>query len=156
MNRLACSSIRTDSVFGWEEASLLPRGRFRPRWEDALLPWEQTSSPRPVPPIASPDRESDGRQRNLERAHCEYLNVGYPPDFDRIAREQFDRAITRQMLLAPRRLRVARLLASGLDNKEIATRLSVSVDCVKKHVDVLTEKSEVDRRTKIALWFVGL
>ncbi|HXM12622.1 MAG TPA: LuxR C-terminal-related transcriptional regulator [Terriglobales bacterium] len=113
----------------------------------------------PAPPglqTPSPVPESDCPKVELEKAHCEFLKVSYPPAFDRIGKEQFDSAIKRQTLLTPRQLQVARLVASGFDNGEIAAQLDITTDGVKKHLEAVMQKSSLDRRTKIAQWFVGL
>lgn len=95
-------------------------------------------------------------KQDLERAHGEFLEVGYPPDFDRMGKEQFDRAAMRRRLLAPRQLEVASLVAEGMNNKEIAQRLGIGEDCVKKHIAAAMRKANVDRRTKLARWLLGL
>jgi DNA-binding CsgD family transcriptional regulator len=107
-------------------------------------------------PIPSLGHESGSRRQDLERAHCEFLNVDYPPAFNQIGKEQFDRAIARQMLLTDKQLDVARLVASGFDNGEVAAQLGITVEGVKKHVAAVMRKSKVDRRAKIVRWFVGL
>jgi DNA-binding NarL/FixJ family response regulator len=86
----------------------------------------------------------------------EFLNVDYPPAFNQIGKEQFDRAVARQMLLTDKQLEVARLVASGFDNGEVAAQLGITVEGVKKHVAAVMRKSKVDRRAKIVRWFVGL
>ncbi len=44
-------------------------------------------------------------------------------------------------------MEVLTLIAGGLSNKEIATRLNVSPNTVKTHVARVLEKLEVSRRT---------
>jgi DNA-binding NarL/FixJ family response regulator len=95
-------------------------------------------------------------KQELEREHCKFLKVNYPPAFDHMGKEQFDRAINRQMLLTPRRLQVARLIASGLDSKEIAAQLDITTGGVKKLVEAVMLKAGVDRRAKLLRWFIGL
>jgi DNA-binding NarL/FixJ family response regulator len=95
-------------------------------------------------------------KEELEREHCEFLGVIFPPAFDRVGKDQFERAIERQVILAPQQLKVARLVARGLTNKEIGTQLNFTEDGAKQHVEALMLKANVDNRTKLAQWFVGL
>jgi DNA-binding NarL/FixJ family response regulator len=71
-------------------------------------------------------------------------------------REQLDRAAMRRRLLTPRQLEVVSLVAEGINNKEIATPLGIGEEGVKKHVAAVMRKVNVDRRTKLARWFLGL
>jgi DNA-binding CsgD family transcriptional regulator len=60
------------------------------------------------------------------------------------------RAIETQALLSTREIEVAGLAAAGLANKEIATRLSVSVRTVENHLQRVYEKLGVARRADLA------
>ena len=60
------------------------------------------------------------------------------------------RAIQTQALLSSREIEVAALAAAGLANKEIATRLSVSVRTVENHLQRVYEKLGVARRADLA------
>ncbi len=74
-----------------------------------------------------------------------------------MGKEQFDRAIERQMLLkSTRQLEVARLVALGIDNGEIAAQLGIATDTVKKRVEAMMSIAGVDRRAKLLRWFMGL
>jgi DNA-binding NarL/FixJ family response regulator len=95
-------------------------------------------------------------KQELEKEHCEFLKVSHPPVYDRIGEEQFDRAIKRQLLLTPRQFEVARLVALGFESKEIAAQWGISEDGVKKPLTEVMRKANVDSRTKVAQWFVGL
>src|ERR1017187_1901637 len=95
-------------------------------------------------------------KQELEKEHCKFLKVSHPPAFDRMGKEQFDRAIERQRLLTPRQLEVARLVALGVENKEIAAQLRITEYCVKKHLAAVMPTAGVDGLTKVAQWFVGL
>lgn len=53
----------------------------------------------------------------------------------------------RTLGLSAREMEVLTLIAGGLSNKEIATRLNVSPNTVKTHVARVLEKLEVSRRT---------
>lgn len=51
--------------------------------------------------------------------------------------------------LTIRELEIARLIESGLSNKEIARALSIALPTVKNHVHSILEKLQVDRRSKV-------
>jgi DNA-binding NarL/FixJ family response regulator len=53
--------------------------------------------------------------------------------------------------LSPRELEVARLVANGYSNREIATVLVVGEDTVKKHVSHALAKLGLHNRTELAL-----
>lgn len=55
--------------------------------------------------------------------------------------------------LSPKELEVARFIADGLSNQEIATRLVLSVTTIKTHVGRILTKLEVDNRGKAAEWY---
>ncbi len=50
--------------------------------------------------------------------------------------------------LTPRELEVLRLIAAGLSNQEICTRLFLALDTVKGHNRRIFEKLQVQRRTE--------
>jgi DNA-binding NarL/FixJ family response regulator len=52
--------------------------------------------------------------------------------------------------LTPRETEIARLIAQGLSNKQIASRLSIEFATVKNHVHNILEKLEVERRADAA------
>jgi ATP/maltotriose-dependent transcriptional regulator MalT len=53
-----------------------------------------------------------------------------------------------QLNLSKREMEVLQLMADGLSNQEIATRLFLSLNTVKTHSSRLFEKLEVERRTQ--------
>ena len=53
--------------------------------------------------------------------------------------------------ISPREREVARLVADGLSNKDIADRLHISLGTVKDHVHRILEKTQCANRTKLAL-----
>lgn len=55
--------------------------------------------------------------------------------------------------LTPRERGIAALIAEGLSNKEIATRLGIELCTVKNHVHHILEKLHVNRRTQAAARF---
>ncbi len=54
-------------------------------------------------------------------------------------------------VLTPREREVLHLLVEGLTNREIATRLSVSIETVKSHVHHIMQKMHVSDRTSLAV-----
>lgn len=55
-------------------------------------------------------------------------------------------------LVTPRELEIIRMIASGLRNKEIAARLSISEGTVKIHLHHIYEKLNVDGRVALLLY----
>lgn len=55
--------------------------------------------------------------------------------------------------LTPRELEVARHVAAGLDNAEIAKRLSLSRATVASHIAKILRKLGSTSRVQIAVWF---
>jgi DNA-binding NarL/FixJ family response regulator len=53
--------------------------------------------------------------------------------------------------LTPREMDVLRLLAQGLPNRKIATRLSINERTVKYHVSAILAKLEVANRTEAVM-----
>ena len=56
------------------------------------------------------------------------------------------------MLVTPRELEIVRMVATGLRNKEIATRLSITEGTVKLHLHHIYEKLEVDGRLALLVY----
>jgi DNA-binding NarL/FixJ family response regulator len=56
-------------------------------------------------------------------------------------------------VLSPKEMEVAHLIADGLSNQEIATRLVLSVTTIKTHVSRILAKLQVDNRGKAAEWY---
>lgn len=82
---------------------------------------------------------SEGRRLNLEQARAAAFGEpgGQPPGVDGLSR---------------RELEVAGLVSEGLANKEIATRLYLSVRTVESHVRHALAKLALDNRTQLATW----
>ena len=58
--------------------------------------------------------------------------------------------------LTPREQNVASGLMCGLENKEIASKMSISHETVKKHLDNMMLKANVDNRSKLLRWCLGI
>ena len=54
--------------------------------------------------------------------------------------------------LSPRELEIARLIASGSSNREIAETLFVSIKTIETHVQHIFRKLQVKNRAEIAVW----
>ena len=74
--------------------------------------------------------------------------------FSQVARG--DQAIDPAEVLSPREREVARYLALGLSNKEIASRLVIELPTVKHHVHSVLRKLRVRRRAEVPALFGGL
>jgi DNA-binding NarL/FixJ family response regulator len=99
--------------------------------------------------IAIDDSLSDDERRSLAQqamAHCEQMQT-------EIIELLVQPAPERTRLLAqltPREREVADLIAEGLNNKEIALRLTISEGTVKTHVGHVLEKLQVKQRAGVA------
>lgn len=69
-------------------------------------------------------------------------------------RNQFLRGATRQRELTNREEQVIRLIAQGYANKEIASKLEISVKTVESHKTNVMEKLELNSRTEIVRYAV--
>ncbi len=56
-------------------------------------------------------------------------------------------------LLTPRENQVLELVAQGLTNKEIATRLVISENTVRSHLRFILDKLHMNNRVQAALWY---
>lgn len=68
--------------------------------------------------------------------------VSVPPQRDALA------------ALSERELEVVRLVAEGLSNKEISTRLSLSDKTVKNHISHILAKMNLTARTQVAVYAI--
>ena len=59
------------------------------------------------------------------------------------------------MALTPRELEVADLVAQGLTNREVASRLFLSERTAQNHVQHILDKLDLPNRSQIALWARG-
>lgn len=57
-------------------------------------------------------------------------------------------------ILTRRELEVAGLVALGLGNKHIATRLGIKVSTVKNHITSINKNLGCETRVGIAVWYV--
>jgi DNA-binding NarL/FixJ family response regulator len=58
------------------------------------------------------------------------------------------------MLLSPRELEIAGLIAEGLSNKEICERLFLTNGTVRNHISTILEKTGLEHRTQIAVQYL--
>jgi len=59
-----------------------------------------------------------------------------------------------EMLLSPRELEIAGLIAEGLSNKEIGEKLFLSNGTVRNHISAILEKTGLEHRTQIAVYYL--
>jgi len=59
-----------------------------------------------------------------------------------------------EMLLTPRELEIAELIAEGLSNKEIGEKLFLSNGTVRNHISTILEKTGLEHRTQIAVCYL--
>ncbi len=59
-----------------------------------------------------------------------------------------------KMLLSPREMEVAGLIAEGLSNKDICERLFLTNGTVRNHISTILEKTGLEHRTQIAVHYL--
>ena len=59
-------------------------------------------------------------------------------------------------VLSAREMEVARLVAAGMTNREIAAELTIAPKTAAAHVEHIRTKLGVSRRAQIAAWVAGL
>lgn len=72
-----------------------------------------------------------------------------------LARDRERRAATANWQLTPREWEVADLAARGLTNRQIAERLCIGVDTVKKHLSRVLPETACASRTQLAVRFAA-
>src|SRR6202000_789207 len=139
----AVSTADGDEVFGALSAALACQFG----WVDVVVVAEE------FPPgvrLSVADESTVGdRERDLMACLSRYLRPWLRDHFA-AAREQRDRG-----LFTGRESEVAGLIAQGLSNLQIARRLSVNVDTVKKHLLRAMDKAQCTNRTQLALFVLG-
>ena len=90
----------------------------------------------------------------IRQVHAGDLVVDHRTVVKALERAVRQEAGTRRVtdLLTPRELEVVRMVASGLRNKEIASRLAISEGTVKIHLHNTYEKLDVDGRLELTLF----
>lgn len=59
-----------------------------------------------------------------------------------------------KLLLSPREMEIAGLIAEGLSNKDICERLFLTNGTVRNHISTILEKTGLDHRTQIAIHYL--
>ena len=62
--------------------------------------------------------------------------------------------VPKDVTLTPRELKVVNLVAQGMGNREIATRLKVSQRTIESHVSNMLNKTQLSNRTELARWAI--
>lgn len=78
-----------------------------------------------------------------------------PPAAEQLARHRSRQASRGDWALTPREWDVADLAAQGLTNRQIATRLFIGVDTVKKHLTRVLAATSCGSRTQLAVLFTA-
>lgn len=101
-------------------------------------------------------------RERLGRAHEVYLRLGARPFVERVERElaacglsTARRSPARRLELTPQELAVARLVAAGKTNREVAAELVVSAKIVGYHLGNVYTKLGVSSRTQMAARFAA-
>jgi DNA-binding NarL/FixJ family response regulator len=69
-------------------------------------------------------------------------------------RRKEDLETLRQMRFTDRQLEAARLIATGLSNKEAGNQMGISERAVKTHLQAIGRKANISGRVKIAVWYL--
>ena len=88
----------------------------------------------------------------LEAATREAAELGMEPLHKRAA-AAMEALTSKRNPLTDRELEVAALVADGLTNKEVATRLRLSVRTAENHLLNVMTKLGLDNRAQVAVWF---
>ncbi len=59
-----------------------------------------------------------------------------------------------ELLLSPREMEIAGLIAEGLSNKDICERLYLTNGTVRNHISTILEKTSLEHRTQIAVHYL--
>ena len=102
----------------------------------------------------SPMKEEERRKVIGEHFKFCKLLSRKPPG--QVLYEQFERAIRRHVRLTYKQWQAASLVAWGLDDKEISTRLKISERMVKTHLQAVRRKAHLTRRSEMVRWYLGL
>jgi len=141
--------VRAARLFGAASAQLRRMGARPPR----TAPMRRALVERLRPALDAPGGEEareEGARMDLRQAIAFALGDAAPA----VPRRQ--RPAVERPLLTERQLEVARFIAQGLSNKEIATRLTRSERTVEGHVEQICNKLGFNSRVQIAAWVVRL
>lgn len=97
-------------------------------------------------------RDRDRAESLLDAASRDAAELGMAPLSEAIAALQRDLRSRPEHTLTPRELEVARLVATGLTNKEIARVLKVSVRTAETHLLNVMTKLGLENRAQVAAW----
>jgi DNA-binding NarL/FixJ family response regulator len=116
-------------------------------WADVVVVPDEFSPA--VCRYAADENAISERERDLMAYLSRYLRPWLRQHFA-ATRGQRDRG-----LFTDREDEIARLIAQGLSNLQIAKRLGINVDTVKKHLLRAMEKAQCANRTQLALFMLG-
>ncbi|HEY8180533.1 MAG TPA: LuxR C-terminal-related transcriptional regulator, partial [Candidatus Limnocylindria bacterium] len=130
-------------------------------WEDRGRAWESVSARLDLAQcLIRMNRHVDAADA-LEQVNARAQEMGSPPlvaRADEIAKLSRGRGREKEPWrpLTIREFEVARLIADGLTNAQIAAELSISPKTVSAHVEHILAKLGVARRTEVAAWAAGI
>jgi DNA-binding CsgD family transcriptional regulator/tetratricopeptide (TPR) repeat protein len=130
-------------------------------WEDRGRAWEAAGARLDLAEcLVRMNRHVDAADV-LEHVTARAQEIGSPPlvaRADEIARSSRGRGRERDPWrpLTVREFEVARLIAEGMTNAQIAAELSVAPKTVSAHVEHILAKLGVARRTEVAAWAAGI
>jgi DNA-binding CsgD family transcriptional regulator len=130
-------------------------------WEDRGRAWEAVSARLDLAQCLMRMNRYVDAADVLEQAVARAQEMGSPPlvvRADEIGKLSRGRGHEKEPWrpLTVREFEVARLIAEGLTNAEIAAELSVSPKTVSAHVEHILAKLGVARRTEVAAWAAGI
>jgi len=100
------------------------------------------------PADATADDHLDAALRIAQR-------LGMTPLHDQVLALRDARRHSRAPLLTAREEQVASMVADGLSNRQIASRLHLSERTVENHVTHILAKLGLDSRARVAAWFTA-
>lgn len=93
---------------------------------------------------------ADGRTLTLDQA----VDYAVPPDAAVFGGEKHPADRGMAAALTPREREVAALIAQGLTNRQIASRLVISARTAESHVQHILDKLDLDTRGRIGVWAI--
>jgi non-specific serine/threonine protein kinase len=152
LDALACQAAmvgrpqRAARLLGAAESLQAETGIRLMRHLEPLLAQARETLSAALAPAALESETQAGRRMARDEA------VAYALDEKKAARPAGPPKATSRMLLSKREVEIAELVAQGLSNKEIATRVFLSERTVETHVSNILDKLGVNSRVEISTW----
>jgi predicted ATPase/DNA-binding CsgD family transcriptional regulator len=152
LDALACQAAmvgrpqRAARLLGAAESLQAETGIRLMRHLEPLLAQARSTISAALTPAALESETQAGRRMGRDEA------VAYALDEKKAARPAGAPKATSGMPLSKRELEIAELVAQGLSNKEIATRVFLSERTIETHVSNILDKLGVNSRVEISTW----